>query len=69
MCDKGYQLKQSSNNRLVCREDGSWRSSISNEFPQCQEKVSYYCTVQYSTVQCTTLHYTTQYSTVQYSKV
>ena len=51
VCDKGYQLKQSSNNRLVCREDGSWRSSLSNEFPQCQEKVSYYYTVLYCTVQ------------------
>ena len=39
VCDKGYSLKLSSNNKLVCREDGSWRSSLSNEFPQCQEKV------------------------------
>ena len=42
VCDKGYSLKLSSNNKLVCREDGSWRSSLSNEFPQCQEKVKQY---------------------------
>ena len=53
MCDEGYQLRQSSNNKLVCRlenrreqfipklmrrEDGSWRSSIGAEFPVCAEK-------------------------------
>ena len=39
VCDDGYQLRQSSNNKLVCREDGSWRSSIGAEFPVCAEKV------------------------------
>ena len=54
ICDEGYQLRQSSNNKLVCRsvdngekrfelntmcrEDGSWRSSIGAEFPVCAEK-------------------------------
>ena len=39
VCDEGYQLKQSSNNKLVCREDGSWRqSSLGSEFPICAEK-------------------------------
>lgn len=37
-CDDGYQLKQRSNNKLVCREDGSWRSSLNTEFPTCVEK-------------------------------
>ena len=40
VCDDGYQLRQSSNNKLVCREDGSWRSSIGAEFPVCAEKVT-----------------------------
>ena len=40
VCDDGYQLRQSSNNKLVCREDGSWRSSIGAEFPVCAEKVN-----------------------------
>ena len=39
VCDQGYSLKQATNNRLVCREDGSWRSSLSPEFPVCSEKV------------------------------
>ena len=39
VCDQGYHLKHSTNNRLVCREDGSWRSSLGAEFPVCSEKV------------------------------
>jgi len=38
VCEDGYQLRQSSNNKLVCREDGSWKPSLGYEFPQCLEK-------------------------------
>ena len=39
VCDEGYQLKQISNNKLVCREDGSWKqSSLGSDFPICAEK-------------------------------
>ena len=45
ICDEGYQLKMSSNNKLVCREDGSWKSSLGAEFPLCAEKVNVPCSI------------------------
>jgi len=42
VCNPGYKLKHKSNNKIVCREDGSWSSMQGSEFPVCEERGCHY---------------------------
>ncbi|XP_023343359.1 sushi, von Willebrand factor type A, EGF and pentraxin domain-containing protein 1 [Eurytemora carolleeae] len=42
ICDDGFKLKHKSNNKIVCREDGSWSSLLGSEFPTCEERGCFY---------------------------
>jgi len=41
-CNPGFRLKHKSNNKIVCRADGSWSSMQGSEFPSCEEQGCHY---------------------------
>ena len=36
-CDEGYEIRNG-NNKLICKEDGSWEPQGQKEMPQCKER-------------------------------